>query len=54
MTNTPDTPNSPDPYGERQPDMPNQAPPVQKAQYVPQDPHMYQACLLYTSDAADE
>ena len=43
MTNTPDTPNSPDPYGEHQPDTPNQAPPVQKAQYVPQDPHMYQA-----------
>ena len=36
MTNTPDTPNSPDPYGEHQPDTPNQAPPVQKAQYVPQ------------------
>lgn len=43
MTNTPDTPNSPDPYSEHQPDTPNQAPPVQKAQYVPQAAQMYQA-----------
>ncbi|WP_141739840.1 hypothetical protein [Arthrobacter sp. HMSC06H05] len=28
---------------QQQPDMPNQVPPAQHAQYVPQDPHMYQA-----------